>query len=27
MTATDHRTEIAARFQVWDQLTEQALTA
>ncbi|MFC1474105.1 DDE-type integrase/transposase/recombinase [Rhodococcus qingshengii] len=26
MTATDHRTEIAARFQVWDQVTEQALT-
>lgn len=22
MTATDHRTEIAARFQVWDQVTE-----
>ncbi|MFI7167191.1 hypothetical protein ACIBM3_32560 [Rhodococcus erythropolis] len=27
MTATDHRTELAARFQVWDQVTEQALAA
>ncbi|MGE2772662.1 DDE-type integrase/transposase/recombinase [Rhodococcus sp. 1.20] len=27
MTATDHRTEIATRFQVWDQVTEQALAA
>ncbi|MDV6278471.1 DDE-type integrase/transposase/recombinase [Rhodococcus erythropolis] len=27
MTATDHRTELAARFRVWDQVTEQALTA
>ncbi|WP_349307252.1 DDE-type integrase/transposase/recombinase [Rhodococcus sp. IEGM 1379] len=26
MTATDHRTEIRTRFQVWDQVTEQALT-
>ncbi|MDV6278363.1 IS6 family transposase [Rhodococcus erythropolis] len=27
MTATAHRTELAARFQVWDQVTEQALAA
>ncbi|MDV6277925.1 DDE-type integrase/transposase/recombinase [Rhodococcus erythropolis] len=27
MTAPDHRTELAARFQVWDQVTEQALAA
>ena len=27
MTATDHRTEIAARFQVWNQVTEQARAA
>ncbi|MCQ4152621.1 MULTISPECIES: IS6 family transposase [Rhodococcus] len=27
MAATDHRTEIAARFQVWDQVTEQVLAA
>ncbi|MDV6277851.1 IS6 family transposase [Rhodococcus erythropolis] len=26
MTATDHRTELATRFQVWDQATEQTLT-
>ncbi|MDV6278300.1 hypothetical protein R3Q06_33185 [Rhodococcus erythropolis] len=24
MTATDHRTDMAVRFQVWDQVTEQA---
>ncbi|NHE67796.1 IS6 family transposase [Rhodococcus sp. D-46] len=27
MTATDHRTELAARVQMWDQVTEQSLTA
>ncbi|MDV6278246.1 IS6 family transposase [Rhodococcus erythropolis] len=27
MTATDHRTELATRFQVWDQVTEQTLAA
>ncbi|MDV6278478.1 IS6 family transposase [Rhodococcus erythropolis] len=27
MTATAHRTELATRFQVWDQVTEQTLTA
>jgi putative transposase len=27
MTATDHRTEIAARFQVWDQVTELTAAA
>ncbi|MDV6278263.1 DDE-type integrase/transposase/recombinase [Rhodococcus erythropolis] len=27
MTATDHRTELATRLQVWDQVTEQSLTA
>ncbi|WP_411194424.1 hypothetical protein [Rhodococcus erythropolis] len=27
MTAADHRTELADRFQVWDQVTEQALAA
>ncbi|MDV6277941.1 IS6 family transposase [Rhodococcus erythropolis] len=27
MTATDHRTERAARFRVWDQVTEQTFTA
>ncbi|WP_308198180.1 hypothetical protein [Rhodococcus sp. ARC_M6] len=27
MNATDHRTEIRARFQVWDQVTELRLTA
>ncbi|MDV6278653.1 hypothetical protein R3Q06_35320 [Rhodococcus erythropolis] len=27
MTATDRRTELATRFQVWDQVTEQAVAA
>ncbi|MDV6278271.1 IS6 family transposase [Rhodococcus erythropolis] len=27
MTATAHRTELADRFRVWDQVTEQTLTA
>lgn len=27
MTATDHRTDIAARFQVWDQVAEQTAAA
>ncbi|MDV6278475.1 hypothetical protein R3Q06_34250 [Rhodococcus erythropolis] len=27
MTATDHRTELSARFQVWNQVTEQTRTA
>ncbi|MDV6278415.1 hypothetical protein R3Q06_33875, partial [Rhodococcus erythropolis] len=27
MTATDHRTELATRFQVWNQVTEQTLAA
>ena len=27
MTATNHRTEIRARFQVWDRVTEQTLAA
>ncbi|WP_411194445.1 hypothetical protein [Rhodococcus erythropolis] len=27
MTATDHRTELAARFQVWNQVTEQTSAA
>ncbi|MDV6278132.1 hypothetical protein R3Q06_33575 [Rhodococcus erythropolis] len=27
MTATDHRTELATRFQVWDQVPDQALAA
>ena len=27
MSATDHRTELAARFQVWDQVTEQTAAA
>lgn len=27
MTATDHRTEMHTRFQVWDQVTEKALAA
>ncbi|MDV6278417.1 IS6 family transposase [Rhodococcus erythropolis] len=27
MTATAHRTELATRFQVWDQVTEQTLAA
>jgi putative transposase len=27
MTDTDHRTDIAARFQAWDQATEQILAA
>ena len=27
MAATDHRTELSARFQVWDQVTELTLTA
>ena len=27
MTATDHHTEIRTRFQVWDQVTEQAADA
>ncbi|WP_411194460.1 IS6 family transposase [Rhodococcus erythropolis] len=27
MTATDHRTERATRFRVWDQVTEQTRTA
>ena len=27
MSATDHRTELATRFQVWDQVTELALAA
>lgn len=27
MTATEHRTDMAARFQVWDQVTEQTLAA
>lgn len=27
MTATDHRTDMAAGFRVWDQVTEQTLAA
>ncbi|MDV6278420.1 IS6 family transposase [Rhodococcus erythropolis] len=27
MTATDHRTELSARFRVWNQVTEQTLAA
>ncbi|MDV6278863.1 hypothetical protein R3Q06_36510 [Rhodococcus erythropolis] len=27
MTATDHRTELATRFHVWEQVTEHALAA
>ncbi|MDV6278449.1 IS6 family transposase [Rhodococcus erythropolis] len=27
MTATDHRTEHATRFQIWDQVTEQTVAA
>ncbi|MDV6278726.1 hypothetical protein R3Q06_35750 [Rhodococcus erythropolis] len=27
VTATDHRTERATRFQVWNQVTEQTRTA
>ena len=27
MSATDHRTELAARFQVWDQVTEHTPAA
>ena len=27
MTASDHRTEVATRFQVWDQVAEQAVAA
>ncbi|MDV6278302.1 IS6 family transposase [Rhodococcus erythropolis] len=27
MTATDYRTELATRFRVWDQVTEQAVAA
>ncbi|MDV6278644.1 hypothetical protein R3Q06_35265 [Rhodococcus erythropolis] len=27
VTATAHRTELATRFPVWDQVTEQALAA
>ncbi|MDV6278725.1 DDE-type integrase/transposase/recombinase, partial [Rhodococcus erythropolis] len=27
MTATDYRTELATRFRVWDQVTEQTLAA
>ncbi|MDV6269716.1 DDE-type integrase/transposase/recombinase [Rhodococcus globerulus] len=27
MTATDHRTEIAARFQIWNQATELNVAA
>ncbi|MDV6278427.1 DDE-type integrase/transposase/recombinase, partial [Rhodococcus erythropolis] len=27
MTATDHRTERATRFRVWDQVTEQTVAA
>ena len=27
MSATDHRTELATRFQVWDQVTEQTVAA
>ncbi|WP_411194441.1 IS6 family transposase [Rhodococcus erythropolis] len=27
MTATDHRIELSARFEVWDRVTEQTLTA
>lgn len=27
MTAADHRTDMATRFQVWDQVTEQAPAA
>ncbi|MDV6278328.1 DDE-type integrase/transposase/recombinase [Rhodococcus erythropolis] len=27
MTATAHRTELATRFQMWDQVTEQTLAA